>query len=166
MKETDIKVAASHKGFTLVELLIVLAIIGVLSSFLFANFISARQRARDAQRKSDLRQIQAALELFRSDQGTYPDSSGGSNNLQTCGAGSTLTVGSSVYIKQIPCDPLGSGSTYNAGVYQYVSQSSNSTYYLVTCLENANDTSPGTTSSKPSGSGNCTNGIYLEVTNP
>ncbi|MBI2195693.1 MAG: type II secretion system protein [Candidatus Levybacteria bacterium] len=61
-----------EKGFTLVELLIVIAIIGVLTTLLMANFIGVRQRARDAQRKSDLRQIQSALELYRSDQGSYP----------------------------------------------------------------------------------------------
>lgn len=62
------------KGFTLIELLIVIAIIGVLATLLMVNFIGVRQRARDAQRKSDLRQIQSALEIYRSDQGSYPAS--------------------------------------------------------------------------------------------
>ena len=62
------------KGFTLIELLVAISIIGVLSSFLLANFVGIRQRARDGVRKSDLRQIQSALELYRSDQSKYPDS--------------------------------------------------------------------------------------------
>ena len=61
------KILGLKKGFTLVELLIVVAIIGILSTLLMANFIGVRQRARDAQRKADLRQIQSALELYRSD---------------------------------------------------------------------------------------------------
>src|SRR5579872_5421721 len=63
---------AKNKGFTLIELLIVLAIIGVLTGLLLANFIGVRERARDAQRKSDVKQIQTALELYRQDNGTYP----------------------------------------------------------------------------------------------
>src|SRR3990167_9460895 len=60
------------RGFTLIELLVVIAIVGLMSGFLVANFIGIKQRARDGQRKSDLRQIQAALELYRSDNASYP----------------------------------------------------------------------------------------------
>jgi general secretion pathway protein G len=56
------------KGFTLIELLVVIAIIGMLSALLVPNFMGARERARDAQRKSDLKQIQKALEMYRQDQ--------------------------------------------------------------------------------------------------
>jgi len=62
-----------EKGFTLIELLIVIVIIGVLATLLMTNFVGVRQRGRDAQRKSDLRQIQAALELYRADVGQYPE---------------------------------------------------------------------------------------------
>src|SRR3990167_9066467 len=60
-----------EKGFTLVELLIVIAIVGILSALLMVNFVGVRQRGRDAQRKSDMRQMQSAFELFRSDNGRY-----------------------------------------------------------------------------------------------
>lgn len=55
------------KGFTLIELLVVLVIIASLATLLTANFVGVRQRGRDAQRKSDLRQIQSAFELYRAD---------------------------------------------------------------------------------------------------
>jgi general secretion pathway protein G len=98
-----IKIRNFNKGFTLIELLIVIAIIGVLSTLLMANFIGVRQRARDAQRKSDIRQIQAALEIYRSDSGAYPPTG---SFPSPCG--SPLASGGSTYMQKIPCDPSGS----------------------------------------------------------
>lgn len=116
-------------GFTLIELLVAISIIGVLSSFLLANFVGVRQRARDGVRKSDLRQIQSALELYRSDKASYPASP-----LSACGLplqdSSTPPV---VYMQKIPCDPS------SGAVYIYSSPSGNTTYSIVACLENGND---------------------------
>jgi len=123
-------IIGKSRGFTLIELLVAISIIGVLSSFLLANFIGVRQRARDGVRKSDLRQIQSALELYRSDKGTYPASP-----LPTCGLPlqdtSTPPV---VYMQKIPCDPS-SGTT----AYTYSVGSGNTTYSIFACLENGND---------------------------
>lgn len=61
------------RGFTLIELLVVIAIIGILSSVVLASLNSARAKARDARRLSDLHQIRNALELYASDNnGAYP----------------------------------------------------------------------------------------------
>lgn len=60
------------RGFTLIELLVVVAIIGLLSSVTLASLNSARAKARDARRISDLRQIQIALELYYTSNGSYP----------------------------------------------------------------------------------------------
>ena len=129
------KVIKSIKGFTLVELLIVIAIIGVLSALLMANFIGVRQRARDAQRKSDLRQIQSALELYRSDLGLYPTTQNG----PACDT--AFSSGTTIYMAKVPCDPTNS-SFYNSNYYYY---SDGSVYYVVACLENSSDSQAKTT---------------------
>ncbi|HAU07636.1 MAG: hypothetical protein A2568_01155 [Candidatus Yanofskybacteria bacterium RIFOXYD1_FULL_44_17] len=61
------------KGFTLVELLVVIAIIGVLSTMLLLQLGTARAKARDAKRVTDVNQIRTAVEMFFDDNGgRYP----------------------------------------------------------------------------------------------
>ena len=66
----------NKKGFTLIELLVVIAIIGLLSTLAVVSLNSARVKARDARRMSDLKQISTAMELYASDSniGSYPHS--------------------------------------------------------------------------------------------
>lgn len=135
------------RGFTLIELLVVVAIIGILSSFAFANYVGARSRARDAQRKADLRQLQSAFELYRADQGAYPTSP-----LPACG--SPLVSGGATYIQKIPCDPQNTGQH----IYRYAV--SGSTYSLVSCLENVNDAQKDTANNGTYCTGGTTNWSY------
>jgi len=62
----------NKKGFTLIELLVVVAIIGILATIVLSSLSSARERARDATRLSDIRTIQTALELYNLKTGAYP----------------------------------------------------------------------------------------------
>jgi prepilin-type N-terminal cleavage/methylation domain-containing protein len=62
-----------QKGFTLVELLVVIAIIAILTGIVATNFTSARSRARDAKRVSDLGHIQLAIELYFDRCKQYPE---------------------------------------------------------------------------------------------
>jgi general secretion pathway protein G len=67
-------------GFTLVELLIVVTIIGVLFSLAIISFTGAQKQARDSQRKSDLNQYRAALENYANNTGgVYPQSTDQAN---------------------------------------------------------------------------------------
>ena len=60
------------RGFTLIELLVVVAIIGLLASVILASLNAARLNAQHARALSDLHSLQIALELYRSDHGTWP----------------------------------------------------------------------------------------------
>lgn len=159
--DAGLGMTASPRGFTLIELLIVVAIIGVLTSFLVANFIGVKQRSRDAQRKSDLRNIQAALEIYRSDKGSYPPNSGSDSFPSTCG--SEFKIGGTVYMQKIPCDPLSDPlnlTTPFTYLYKYTTVTKG--YTLIACLENAND-SQGDSSNNP----RCTGGsVSYTLSNP
>jgi len=60
------------KGFTLIELLVVISIIGILISLGAVSFTTAQKKSRDTRRKSDMKQIQTALEQCYSLQASYP----------------------------------------------------------------------------------------------
>lgn len=62
----------NRKGFTLIEMLVVIAIIGLLSSVVVIGLSGARQKARDAKRVADIRQIQNGLEVAYTAVDGYP----------------------------------------------------------------------------------------------
>lgn len=130
------------KGFTLIELLVVMAILAILVSIIAGGFRSAQMRGRDAQRKSDLKGIANALEIYLSDHGEYPDESNGliaacpSTTLSPCTWGeSQMTDGNTVYFAQLPGDPVKNQRYY----YRVVPGSNNQKYQLFARLENSED---------------------------
>src|SRR3989344_8588107 len=64
------------KGFTLLELIISIVIISLLTAIGSIGYTDIIQNARNAKRKSDLRELQLAIEKYYQDQGAYPDTSG------------------------------------------------------------------------------------------
>lgn len=120
------------RGFTLIEMLIVISIIAGFVAILYPNLMEFRIKSRDSRRKSDLKQIQKALELYKLDQ--YPPSY--RDSLPVCN--SQFSSGLRIYMQKIPCDPQG-------GSYFYT-RSDELHYYLYACLENATD---------PEGTGSC-----------
>ncbi|MBI2030997.1 MAG: type II secretion system protein GspG [Candidatus Levybacteria bacterium] len=134
----------SSFGFTLIEILIVLALIGILSVIFFINF-SVIPKARDAQRKADLKQLEKAVEQYRSDNGIYPNNNG-ITELLNCPVSPPLTYfGDDIasdpcettYLNKIPVDPRGSAYWYG-GKYLYYS-GDGLKYYIAACTENKND---------------------------
>lgn len=70
-------------GFTIVELLIVIVVIGILAALVLNTFQGVQARARDTERRTDLNTIHTQLEVFYNDFGHYPDGSAA----VTCGEG-------------------------------------------------------------------------------
>jgi len=89
-----------RRGFTLIELLVVIFIIGVLSAVIFPNFTQMREKARDTERMTDVRQIQNALELHYNRHGAYP---------------SNLNALSAFMPSGVPNDPTGGSYGYSPG---------------------------------------------------
>jgi len=65
-----------NKGFTLMELLVVMTIMAVLMGLALVSYQGARRTARDGKRKSDLEEIRGALEMYRTDLDAYPGNLG------------------------------------------------------------------------------------------
>lgn len=86
----------AQAGISLIEILIAVAILGVLLIALLFNIQPQMAKSRDAERKGDLEKIKVAFENYYNDNNCYPPAS----VLDTCG-GSQLAP----YLNEVPCDP-------------------------------------------------------------
>lgn len=103
----DMKNAFQRNGFTLIEILVVITIIGILSSILYASFGGARNEARNKSIQAELKEVQLALELYKAQYGRYPDAPAnpcGSNILGGRKANSTNASCTSGYIADLVPD--------------------------------------------------------------
>lgn len=92
------------KAFTLIELLVVATIIVLLASAASVAYSQFSKQSRDARRKADLEQVRAALEIYRSNESTYPVGTGWATlNVLTSGT---------IYIQSLPDDPKDPASLY------------------------------------------------------
>lgn len=62
----------NQKGFTIIELLVVIVIIGILVALALPQLFAAQARGRDTERKNDLKNIKTQLETYFGDEGQYP----------------------------------------------------------------------------------------------
>jgi general secretion pathway protein G len=115
-----------QRGFTLIELLIVIGLLAVLAGSILAIFnpFGQIQKSLDAKRKSDLAQIQRALELYYQDKGQYP--------IQTAGyaiPGAAWGTAWGNYMAKVPADPTASKK------YVYFTTGNGQTYFLYANLD-------------------------------
>ena len=132
----SIKSFKKQGGFTLLELLIVIVIIGILALLIIPNITSAPKKARDTKRKTDITTLRKGLEEYFVNNNVYPPTTG---TVGPTGALVELTVGSAPIVKVLPVDPKNTGNY----VYSYTPANTNSTYTLNACLENDQDSSSG-----------------------
>lgn len=160
---------ASQAGFTLIELMIAAIVVSIIASVGFVTYSNAQAAARDAKRKSDLRAISTALEVYYQKNGRYPcngaagrEDSTGTNGFwiadpghASCETGSTGAKPlNGLYINVMPHDPKNTASGLSLGNntswgYKYstaIPPGGSSScpavgqyYVLYTRLENVND---------------------------
>jgi prepilin-type N-terminal cleavage/methylation domain-containing protein len=126
-----------QKGFTLIELLVVIAIIGILATIVMVSLNTARSKARDSRRVSDVRQLQLALQMYYDANGSYP------------AALSSLTP---TYISVTPVDPDGTSA------YQYCIGTN--TYHLGTRAAGLENAGGALASDADAAAGVCTSGGF------
>jgi type II secretion system protein G len=95
----------SRDGFTIVELLIVIVVIGILAAITIVAYNGVQTRARDATRKSDLAVIAKAIQLYYADNGVYPPGSTGWCTELSNPVYPQTTNALKTYISQVPQDP-------------------------------------------------------------
>lgn len=163
-------------GFTLIELLVVISIIAILLAVATVSYNNAQQKGRDNRRKTDLKAVQQALELYFQQNGNYPDIASTGNI--ACDGGSAISWGTGnftcnyiTYMNILPKDPVANTPTQ----YYYYSENSatpeNATYKIFAKIENTKDqdlaSSPAACETDyPTHEDYATSGVYYCVTNP
>ena len=153
MKSTNLQIYKSTNAFSLIELLVSIAVIATVIGLALPNFLGARIRARDARRKGELQQFKTALQLYYSDYAAYPADSGGPmyGVVKGCGAAGTTSCPCSstvdfaaggsgcgtVYMSKLP-------SEFGTSMY-YWQKNSGADFCLKVPLENASDGDAATT---------------------
>lgn len=106
----------AQRGFTLIEIMVVVVILGILAAVVVPRIMDNPGKARVAKAKQDIRQLESALELYKLDNFTYPNTQQGLESLviRPSGDPQPKNYKQGGYIKSLPKDPWGNP-------YQYLS---------------------------------------------
>lgn len=99
-----------HQGFTLIEIMIVIVILGVLAGMIVPNILDRPDQARVTKAKSDIRNLKSVLKLYKLDHFDYPSSDQGLNALVKPPV--TEGIQTKSYIESLPKDPWGKNYHY------------------------------------------------------
>jgi general secretion pathway protein G len=110
-------VARNQRGFTLIEIMVVVIIIGILIAMVAPNVIGRIDQAQVTKAKADIRQIESSLKFYRMDNFSYPTSEQGLEALVTKPADPNIRNWKQ-YVDRLPKDPWGNP-------YQYLSPGNN-----------------------------------------
>jgi general secretion pathway protein G len=114
----------SPHGFTLIELMVVILIIGLLATIVVQNLRSATDKAKRVKAQADIAQIKSALDRYYLDAGSYPASDQGLSALVASpSSGSVPKDWGGPYIEKIPSDPWGNPYFYQSDGSGYVLKS-------------------------------------------
>jgi general secretion pathway protein G len=106
-----------QSGFTLIELMVVLLIIGVLAALIVPNVLDRADDARVTAAKTDVHNLMQALKLYRLDNQRYPSAEQGLQALLTKPAAAPVPPNWKPYLDLLPNDPWGKPYVYlNPGV--------------------------------------------------
>lgn len=97
------------QGFTLIEVMVVVVILGILAAFIVPRIIGRPDEAKVAKVKSDVRALQTALDLYRLDNGVYPSTEQGLKALVKLPTSEPIPTGwrTGGYIQKLNNDPWG-----------------------------------------------------------
>lgn len=117
-------------GFTLIEILVVATIIGLLAAAGAVSYSQFVKQSRDAKRKADIEQIRAAVEMYRSNNGSYPlNGSGvGKVDVTACSTSGLTDSAGNTYLSKTPNDP-------KCSTIKYYYSSDGTTYSIAARLE-------------------------------
>ena len=104
----------NSRGFTLIEIMVVVVILGILGALIVPNIIGRPDEARVTAARTDIQQIGTALELYRLDNGNYPSTDQGLDALvnQPSGYPEPRRWNPEGYLKSVPDDPWGEPYLY------------------------------------------------------
>src|SRR3954464_5492328 len=72
IRAPHMKISKKQQGFTIVELLIVIVVIGILAALVITTYNGIQQKGRNTERETDLKAVQGQLEAYYAENGTYP----------------------------------------------------------------------------------------------
>ncbi|TGV06283.1 type II secretion system protein GspG [Alcaligenaceae bacterium 429] len=108
---------ASQRGFSLIEIMVVIVIMGIMAALVVPNLLSRPDQARVVAAKQDIAGIMQALKLYRLDNGFYPNSQQGLQALQQKPSAPPVPQNWQRYLDKVPTDPWGNAYQYlNPGV--------------------------------------------------